>query len=299
MRVVVPDMLGYGQTDKPSDPREYSTKRLCADLNALLDLLGIQKAVLVGHDWGAFTVGRFALWYPQRTLALAILSVPYTPPSPTYIPVKTYQKVAPNLSYQAYFEDARSTGEIERNLATFLRIMYRTPGSRSASIDISQLGNGPEVLENIKGKIPNEDLVLNPKELAYYEQTFKQGGMNGPLNYYRTALFRYEEEFEAALPSTSPSLPASLPVLFIYGTLDTTTTPFLISKAHKFIPKLQDLALEERGHWVLVEPGARDVVGEGVAGWLKAEGMLEGLGGLGREDLGCGRRMRRELGGRL
>lgn len=46
-RVVVPDMLGYGGTDKPFEPAEYSTKRLSADLAALLDLLEIQKAVCI------------------------------------------------------------------------------------------------------------------------------------------------------------------------------------------------------------------------------------------------------------
>lgn len=44
-RVIVPDMLGYGGTDKPTEASEYSTKKLCADLVALLDLLGVRKAV--------------------------------------------------------------------------------------------------------------------------------------------------------------------------------------------------------------------------------------------------------------
>ena len=46
-RVVVPDMLGYGGTDKPWAAEEYSTRRLCADLAALLDVIGVQKAVSV------------------------------------------------------------------------------------------------------------------------------------------------------------------------------------------------------------------------------------------------------------
>jgi soluble epoxide hydrolase / lipid-phosphate phosphatase len=44
-RVVVPDMLGYGGTEKPFNASEYSTKKLCSDLAALLDLLGIRKSV--------------------------------------------------------------------------------------------------------------------------------------------------------------------------------------------------------------------------------------------------------------
>jgi len=44
-RVVVPDMLGYGQTDKPDEPEEYSLKKLTDDLAALLDHIGSPKAV--------------------------------------------------------------------------------------------------------------------------------------------------------------------------------------------------------------------------------------------------------------
>lgn len=44
-RVVVPDMLGYGGSSKPEAPEEYTTKKLCADLAALLDALGIRRTV--------------------------------------------------------------------------------------------------------------------------------------------------------------------------------------------------------------------------------------------------------------
>ena len=44
-RVVAPDMLGYGQTDKPDEPKEYSPKKLSDDLAALLDHIGSPKAV--------------------------------------------------------------------------------------------------------------------------------------------------------------------------------------------------------------------------------------------------------------
>lgn len=71
-RVVVPDMLGYGGTDKPGDIPDYGLKSLSNDISALLDLLQVQKAIVVGHDWGAATVWRFALYFPERVLALAV-----------------------------------------------------------------------------------------------------------------------------------------------------------------------------------------------------------------------------------
>ncbi|KAF8827134.1 hypothetical protein HHX47_DHR5001059 [Lentinula edodes] len=260
IRVVVPDMLGYGGTDKPENPAEYSTKHLCADLSAILDLLAIKKAVLIGHDWGAYTVSRFALWYPDRLLALVILSVPYSPPTLEYVPVKTIAKMAPNLSYQAYFEEQRSTKEIESNLNNFLRVIYRGPDPTQRH-KMSQLYKGPEVLSKIH--VPDSDIVLNAQELDFYNRVFQQG-MNGPLNYYRTAFYRHEEELAAKL---SPNLPPDLPVLFIWGTRDTTTISSLIHKAHKFIPRLQDFALEEKGHWILVE--ARDTITDKIAQWLE------------------------------
>lgn len=86
---MVPDMLGYGGTDKPWSADEYTTKKLSGDLAAILDLIGIKQAVrfwttgrhamlmtfvqvLVGHDWGSYVVGRFALWYPNRLFALVM-----------------------------------------------------------------------------------------------------------------------------------------------------------------------------------------------------------------------------------
>lgn len=44
------------------------------------------------------------------------LSVPYTPPSPAYLPVEEVARLAPNLGYQVYFSSQRSTKDIEANV---------------------------------------------------------------------------------------------------------------------------------------------------------------------------------------
>ena len=71
--------------------------------------------------------------------------------------------------------------------------------------------------------------------------------------------------------SSAAGLPANfhadLPVLFVWGKLDPTTVVPLIAKSRKFIPRLQDIALEGVGHWVMVE--ARDEVTDIVATWLR------------------------------
>ena len=49
--LVVPDMLGYGGTSKPTDPAEYVTSKMSRDLVDLLDNDGVEKAIAVGFDW--------------------------------------------------------------------------------------------------------------------------------------------------------------------------------------------------------------------------------------------------------
>ncbi|KAG6856776.1 hypothetical protein H0H87_000744 [Tephrocybe sp. NHM501043] len=242
-------MLGYGGTDKPQDPSEYSTQRLCADLAALLDVLDVQRAVLIGHDWGAFTVGRFALWHPERLISLIMISVPYTPPSRTFLPIEEVAKLAPNLGYQVDFANSLSTPRIENE----------TPGTKE---NFTTHGTLLKLLQS--ASLQKDPSVLDDNVFEKYLADFSTGGMNGPLNYYRTSKHRHEEEERAKLPST---LPPNLPVLFMWGTKDATATPFVINKSRKFINKLQDVAFEGRGHWLMVE--AKEEITNKVVSWLQ------------------------------
>ena len=71
LRIVVPDCIGYGGTDKPSELSAYTFGSLCRDLVALLDLIGVANAVVVGHDWGAAIAWRLCLYFPLRVSMVA------------------------------------------------------------------------------------------------------------------------------------------------------------------------------------------------------------------------------------
>jgi soluble epoxide hydrolase/lipid-phosphate phosphatase len=49
--IVVPDLLGYGGTSKPSDPQAYNSKDMAKDLIDILDNEGYRYAISVRHDW--------------------------------------------------------------------------------------------------------------------------------------------------------------------------------------------------------------------------------------------------------
>lgn len=52
-RVIAPDMRGFERSGRPEEVAANSLRNAAADMNAILDHLGIQAAHIVGHDWGA------------------------------------------------------------------------------------------------------------------------------------------------------------------------------------------------------------------------------------------------------
>jgi pimeloyl-ACP methyl ester carboxylesterase len=70
-RVLTYDLRGHGRSDAP--PTGYTTGDMAQDLRGLLDALGIERAALVGHSWGADIVLHFALLNPGRVSELVIV----------------------------------------------------------------------------------------------------------------------------------------------------------------------------------------------------------------------------------
>ena len=49
--IIAPDMLGYGGTDKPTDPAVYKGTLMAKDMVDILDAEKIAKVIVIGHDW--------------------------------------------------------------------------------------------------------------------------------------------------------------------------------------------------------------------------------------------------------
>jgi haloacetate dehalogenase len=76
--VVVPDMRGYGDSEKPkSDPQHvtYSKKSTAADQAALMSALGFERFMVAGHDRGARVTHRMCRDYPERVLRAAVFDI--------------------------------------------------------------------------------------------------------------------------------------------------------------------------------------------------------------------------------
>jgi len=75
--VIVPNQRGYGWTDVPESIESYDLVHLTDDIAALLDKLGIERAVFAGHDWGGFVAWAMPLRYPDRCLGVIGVNTPY------------------------------------------------------------------------------------------------------------------------------------------------------------------------------------------------------------------------------
>ena len=75
MRVLAPDLRGLGQTTRPAEVEAYRLRALVGDVTGLLDVLGLGRAAVVGHDWGAAVAWRVAMFAPERVERLVALSV--------------------------------------------------------------------------------------------------------------------------------------------------------------------------------------------------------------------------------
>ena len=76
-RLIIPDLRGFGASDRPPDIAAYATDRLIGDIFELADALSIDRFALVGHDWGGAIAWAAALRGDSRIERLGIVNSPH------------------------------------------------------------------------------------------------------------------------------------------------------------------------------------------------------------------------------
>jgi pimeloyl-ACP methyl ester carboxylesterase len=131
---VAPDQRGYGRTDRPEATGRYTILHLVGDVIGLLDALNEERAVVVGHDWGAPVAWHTAMMRPDRVRGVVGLSVPYRPRG-TAPPLRVLREALGAGFYQIYFQEPGvADAELAWNVrSTFRRLLYS--GSGDAALD--------------------------------------------------------------------------------------------------------------------------------------------------------------------
>jgi pimeloyl-ACP methyl ester carboxylesterase len=214
-RVVVPDVRGYGGSDRPYDIEAYDMAALMADVIGLIDAFGEEKAILMGHDWGSPIVCNTAALYPERVAAVAALSVPYRKRGEVSH-IGIWRKVyAGRFFYQVYFQDVGiAEAELEADTRTSLRKIYYTASGDSPHADgWVKRPAAPTFLDGLDDPQPFP-AWLTEADLDYFTSNFEASGFRGPINRYRNQ----DRDF-ADLP-TMGTAPITVPSCFIGGSKD-------------------------------------------------------------------------------
>ncbi len=152
LRVIAPDLRGFGESDRPQAVEAYGIARSVRDVVAVLDALEIECADVVGHDWGAGVAWALAAFAPERVQRLAVLSVGHPSglrePSVEqrekswYMLLFQFPEVAEELLQREDFkllrQWLRDNGDVEQIVADLSR-----PGALTAALNWYRASSAP------------------------------------------------------------------------------------------------------------------------------------------------------------
>ena len=183
-RVLAPDQRGYGRSGCPDPVEAYDIEQLTDDLICLVDDLGEERAVFVGHNWGALVVWALAQMAPDRVAAVAGLGIPMLPRG-SMVPTSMMRQFAGDQWFYLLYvqEPDLPEADLGADVRTTMRRMLT--GLRTDTLI------APRTLGDHRGIVDRLDDVdvlpawLPADELDHYVEEFTRTGFTGSLNWYR------------------------------------------------------------------------------------------------------------------
>ena len=224
LRLIMPDLRGFGESDKPQDMEAYSTDKLLADLFALADALAIDRFALVGHDWGGAIAWAAAISGNLRIDRLAIINSPH-----------------PAIFQQSLVDHP------EQRAASQYMNAFRNPTMEAA---IARMG-----LDTFfdKSFAPHVELASIPSEdrQNYLDDWGQPGALTAMLNWYRASRIVVPQPGEqAAVPDWVAGVPKiRVPVRVIWGLDDRALLPVQLENIGEVGDDVELFPLPGVGHF--------------------------------------------------
>jgi pimeloyl-ACP methyl ester carboxylesterase len=245
---IAPDQRGYGRSSRPEAIEDYDIVHLTDDLLGLLDDLGEEKAVFVGHDWGSLVVWQMALLHPDRVAGVVGMSVPFIPRGPMGPVTMMRQVFGDTFFYILYFQEPGvADADLGADAATTMRRMLAgLTIPEDGSIDMAGLAapDGTGFVDRLPEPAGLPDW-LTQDELDHYSAEFARTGFSGGINWYRN----FDRNWE--LTPQLEGVKVTMPSLFITGGADPVA---IMTPASVMDGWLQDhrgnVTVKGAGHWV-------------------------------------------------
>lgn len=276
-RAIALDMRGYGRSDRPVNASAYGNQTIVADLTGLLDALGEESAVFVGHDFGAQAAWATALHAPERVRGVVSIAVPYGvgfasskekrdpartptgagPRGPR--PSDTYAAIArKHFLHLHYFQTVGpAEAELGSNPRLYLKRIYWALSARGSLLDFKNFpSEGTGYLDVLAD--PSEPLPwpwLSEEDLDYLVEEYMRTGPDtafiGGLSSYRAMDINWEHDPDYGRTAIEA------PALFLCGESDPVLqmiTPKSLGTMPDRVPNLRGTELiPNAGHFAQQE----------------------------------------------
>ena len=279
-RAVAPDMRGYGRSSTYDDSSAFAQREIVADMVELLDHLGRDAAVWVGHDWGAPVVWNLAAHHPDRCRAVANLCVPYRTIEAGWdhlvglvdrslYPVDQYP--VGQWDYQLYYQEnlARAVEVFESDPYRVVKALFRkgnpaNAGKPAATASI-RAGGGWFGGADAVPDLPRDEDVVTEADLRTYAAALTRNGFFGPDSWY----LNHEANERYAAESVDDGVLA-MPVLFLAArydyTCECTVNQEMVEPMRELCRDLTERTIDT-GHWMAQERPAE--VSAALVAWLR------------------------------
>ncbi len=248
-RAAAPDMRGYGGSDAPADPSQYTQLHVVGDLVGLVQALGETEAVIVGHDWGAPSAWHAALLRPDLFRAVVGMSVAYSPPAAIDLLTLMEQRGVTTFYMQHFAKPGVAEAELEADAAASIRrITWSLSGDHPGGV-AGILPPGAGFLDLTSEPPAGLPAWWDAADIAAVGDEFARTGFRGALNWYRAM------RLNTALLAPWRGCPIRQPSMFIAGTNDDVLrfpgTRERLQRLPEVLPGLRGQhLLEGAGHWI-------------------------------------------------
>jgi microsomal epoxide hydrolase/non-specific protein-tyrosine kinase len=245
IRVIAPDQRGYGATDRPAAVEAYDLEQLSADLVGLLDHLGIDRAVFVGHDWGGFVVWQMALRHRARVAGVASLNTPHLPRAPVD-PIQILRKRFGEQMYIVQFQapgrevDAIFDSHVEQTFDCFMRKPLARPLPAVPNLAF------PQIVAAYNAATDPRTPILSAAEKQVFVDSFRRSGFTGGINWYRNMTRNWQR-------SADLDPVVRVPALMIMAEQDAVLPPSAADGMEALVPDLERHLVRHSGHWTQQE----------------------------------------------
>ncbi len=278
-RVVAPDMRGYGRSSTYVESDSFAQELIVADMIELLDHLGRDQAVWVGHDWGSPVVWNLASHHPDRCRAVANLCVPYRTIEAGWdnliglvdrsvYPVEEYP--VGQWDYQLFYQEnlGRAVEVFEADTYAVVKALFRkgspvNVGKPSATASIRAAGGWFGGADSAPD-IARDGDVVTEADLRTYAAALDRNGFFGPDSWY----LNHEANGQYAKDAANDGR-LDLPVLFLAARYDYTcecTTSQLADPMREHCTDLTEYTIDS-GHWMAQERPAE--VNAALVSWIR------------------------------